>query len=325
MHGLRAVSATVLGPSCQRLMVRPSSYAALEGLEVYPSVSSIMGHQPWDCLQADSTFSHSWSDPTLSVGESYISQSAGVSPAALSSELSSAHDSIASIPNELAFESTVDEEPESSDAEDLADSDYADADDDDDDEYTPACDTTRGKSHPRHTNTSRATHTSRSSRPSRYSPYWTPSPSPSPSTSSSSDSDASGRRSAQLRHTSARKKQVAPSPSHLAQLSQRSPRWNCPECSYVQKNRRRPDLKRHIAGHYPKGKHVCCGVPVAEAAQYGITGPALEDAAEWNGEMRVGGCWMVFSRRDALIRHLNNPKKMCVSDELTKIVPKSRK
>ena len=66
--------------------------------------------------------------------------------------------------------------------------------------------------------------------------------------------------------------------------------------------------------HYVKdAKHVCCGVRLDHAAEYGVSDP--EDYAyEFKGEIWTGGCWQVFSRRDALLRHLKHSKTGCVSE-----------
>ena len=121
-------------------------------------------------------------------------------------------------------------------------------------------------------------------------------------------------RSPQLKHTSARNPLLPSRAQRIELPSKGSKRWSCPHCTYVQKNHRRPDLKRHIAGHFPDNRYVCCGVPVHLAAKFGV--PASAECSEWQGEEMVGGCWLVFSRRDALIRHLKNPKKDCVNNEV---------
>lgn len=80
--------------------------------------------------------------------------------------------------------------------------------------------------------------------------------------------------------------------------------WKCPHCEYVQKERRRPDLARHIATHGPNtAEWACCGVPRALARRYGLD-PAREDAYTIGGVEMMGGCGKAFSRRDALQRHL---------------------
>ncbi|GJE88301.1 hypothetical protein PsYK624_043840 [Phanerochaete sordida] len=157
-----------------------------------------------------------------------------------------------------------------------------------------------------------ASRSTRSARAHRYSPYASPRTSPS-SPSSSSDGGLPRRRP-ELKHTSARNVQLSPSEQMAEPVAKGSKRWRCPHCDYVQQNHRHPDLKRHIAGHFQKDKFVCCGVPTYLRNQYGVS--KKEEAGEWQGEDRVGGCWRVMSRRDALIRHLKNPRKPCVNNEV---------
>ncbi|KAI0917321.1 hypothetical protein AcW1_007462 [Taiwanofungus camphoratus] len=89
----------------------------------------------------------------------------------------------------------------------------------------------------------------------------------------------------------------------------------CPQCPYVQLNRRRPDLTRHIATHFSSadpGKWTCCGVPVERAAEYGVTD--ISNPYVYEGQLMVGGCQKTFSRRDALKRHLDNDNISCIGD-----------
>ena len=80
------------------------------------------------------------------------------------------------------------------------------------------------------------------------------------------------------------------------------------------------ELRRHYAGHCRHAAHargvvdaasVCCGVHVADAGAYGVDG--VDYVREFGGALRVGGCWKVFSRKDALLRHLRNTKTGCVT------------
>jgi len=92
-----------------------------------------------------------------------------------------------------------------------------------------------------------------------------------------------------------------------------SNRWKCPHphCNYVQRNRRMPDFKRHLQTHtrfLEPEKWICCGIPVAEATLDVI---ASSEPTNFGGETMVGGCWKVFSRRDALKRHLDNRNIPC--------------
>ncbi|KAI0754208.1 hypothetical protein C8Q80DRAFT_1068147, partial [Daedaleopsis nitida] len=90
--------------------------------------------------------------------------------------------------------------------------------------------------------------------------------------------------------------------------------WKCPYCPHVQHNRRRPDLRRHIATHTRRADGttwVCCGVPLTSAHMFGIR--AHEEAVcVFNGIQMVGGCMTTFSRRDSLVRHLKNAEGRCV-------------
>lgn len=84
-----------------------------------------------------------------------------------------------------------------------------------------------------------------------------------------------------------------------------------PRCGYVQLNKRRTELRRHIQEHrVTDGRWVCRGVLLRDAKKYGITD--VSDAAEYGGEVWVGGCWQAFSRGDPLKRHLKT--KGCATD-----------
>ncbi|CDO77006.1 hypothetical protein BN946_scf184298.g33 [Trametes cinnabarina] len=98
--------------------------------------------------------------------------------------------------------------------------------------------------------------------------------------------------------------------------------WKCPYCPYVQKTRRTPDLKRHIETHTrsdsaDEANWVCCGVPRGAASDLGVPQKAMTDEPfEYAGQDMVGGCRQVFSRRDALKRHLRKRKGVCFGSEL---------
>lgn len=93
----------------------------------------------------------------------------------------------------------------------------------------------------------------------------------------------------------------------------------CPICGYTpSKNPPERDLERHHRGHFPttddEAQFVCNGVSVGNAALYGVEGAdAREEVVQ--GELRVGRfCLMTFGRRDALLRHVKNPRIGCVCD-----------
>ena len=94
-------------------------------------------------------------------------------------------------------------------------------------------------------------------------------------------------------------------------------------CDYIQKNKRIPDLERHVVTHYrwmEPEKWTCCGVEVEVAHLYGRgieAGISKEEQIEagaymFKGKLMVGGCLKTFARRDALKRHVDNPKISCV-------------
>ncbi|KAI1791398.1 hypothetical protein LXA43DRAFT_1061398 [Ganoderma leucocontextum] len=145
----------------------------------------------------------------------------------------------------------------------------------------------------------RAAHRSPSS-----TPYPSPSPEPSPRTSSIVV--ASQRRNA---------------PAHSATPAP-AKSWQCPYCPYIQRNRRSPDLKRHIKTH-TRGADVadwvCCGVPVLNAIELGVPAATVREAQvfDFDGIMMIRGCRKAFSRRDALIRHLQREKGKCFGDALS--------
>ena len=91
----------------------------------------------------------------------------------------------------------------------------------------------------------------------------------------------------------------------------------CPLCSFRAKTGRASDLRRHYECHYEDDalKYVCCGVRIDRAAEYGVTD--VDEVYEHHGELRVGNCWRVFSRRDALLRHLKSKKCQCVCDAVS--------
>ena len=96
-------------------------------------------------------------------------------------------------------------------------------------------------------------------------------------------------------------------------------RWKCPYCSHVQRNRRSPDLKRHVATHTRSdddASWVCCGVPVIDALECEVprTSVREENVYVHNGLFMIGGCRKTFSRKDAYVRHLRREKGKCFGD-----------
>ncbi|KAI0801942.1 hypothetical protein BC629DRAFT_1495554 [Irpex lacteus] len=92
----------------------------------------------------------------------------------------------------------------------------------------------------------------------------------------------------------------------------------CETCGHVCKPSRKVDFKRHVNTHYRhmvSGAVICCGVPVE-----------LRDEPQWThihehaqvmtfyGRQMVGGCGRIFSRTDALKRHLELGTVPCVGD-----------
>jgi hypothetical protein len=181
---------------------------------------------------------------------------------------------------------------------------------------------------PRHTlSPSRSAAKRKSGRPARdhrYSPYTSPLSTPASSHGSDelpptpgtppSGAGSPARRIATLKHTSARTEQFGDAPGRTADALEDAPdSFQCPYCDYVQASGRMAELKRHVARHFPNLQHVCRGVRAGDAHGHEIAAD-LGEAAEWDGELRVGGCWQVFSRRDALLRHLHNDNVRCVTD-----------
>ncbi|KAI1785970.1 hypothetical protein LXA43DRAFT_953147 [Ganoderma leucocontextum] len=96
-------------------------------------------------------------------------------------------------------------------------------------------------------------------------------------------------------------------------------RWKCPYCPHVQRNRRSPDLKRHVATHTRSdddASWVCCGVPVIDAPECGVPKGFVreENVYEYKGMFMIGGCRKTFSRKDAYVRHLRRERGKCFGD-----------
>ncbi|KAI0822299.1 hypothetical protein BC628DRAFT_1421971 [Trametes gibbosa] len=140
-----------------------------------------------------------------------------------------------------------------------------------------------------------------------YSPY------PSSSTSSASAAESSSRR------PGSRNVQIIDqAPPPRGQWAKTGPgAYKCPYCEHVQRNKRSPDMERHIRSHFRRAAHsqwVCCGLPLEEAVRLGHGGAAHESVWEFNGVLMVGGCREDFSRMDALKRHWRNANNSCIGD-----------
>ena len=103
--------------------------------------------------------------------------------------------------------------------------------------------------------------------------------------------------------------------------------FRCPvaSCGYIQHNRRKPDLRRHVATHErwkEPNQWICCGVGVDRALLHGMEMREGMTDDEWieagayiyEGRLMIGGCGGGYARRDSLKRHLDHPKYLCVGD-----------
>lgn len=93
----------------------------------------------------------------------------------------------------------------------------------------------------------------------------------------------------------------------------------CEVCGYTCPPQRRLDFKRHVNTHYPHmtgGPKVCCGIPVELSTSADWRGRLAEDmlVRTFYGRRMVGGCGKVFSRTDALLRHLTSANNPCIGD-----------
>lgn len=96
-----------------------------------------------------------------------------------------------------------------------------------------------------------------------------------------------------------------------AMIAKGSRRCPVDDCSFTPASGKRDDLVRHIKTHCEdKGEEwVCCGVPLSSAPSRRVAGTCKP--FEYGGQMRVGGCLLSFSRKDALGRHVRDSKN-CV-------------
>ena len=151
---------------------------------------------------------------------------------------------------------------------------------------------------------------------------------PSPTQSSVSESEKSVASSRSHRRSHPYKRRI-PSRNFQrqdgARLINKASDFQCPVagCDYVQENRRVPDLKRHVVTHdrwMEPEKWICYGVGMERAHLYGLgieEGMSKEEQIEagaymFEGRLMIGGCLKTFARRDALKRHVDNPKISCV-------------
>ncbi|KAF9485851.1 hypothetical protein BDN70DRAFT_870754 [Pholiota conissans] len=93
------------------------------------------------------------------------------------------------------------------------------------------------------------------------------------------------------------------------------PSWECPACDWTQTNERLPDFKRHLRTHLRDVSYRCCGVPYRDAEAHGVPADAVPYAYE--GDLKVGGCMILFSRLDALVRHVKH-SPYCFSEHYRK-------
>lgn len=122
-----------------------------------------------------------------------------------------------------------------------------------------------------------------------------------------------------------RSDQVAPGTKYptLEELSD----YVCPVCEHYQVNHRMPDLLRHVDVHWTQERRhwYCCGVPVSEAARFGIKDLSGAEYDEDIKRMMVGGCGTPFARKDAYKRHLGLCTNHCVGDVSAEWVPGNAK
>lgn len=114
-----------------------------------------------------------------------------------------------------------------------------------------------------------------------------------------------------LKRTSPRNAQIVLSDEQIARAFA-STTLQCPGC--FDSFKRHNDLERHIITHSADqnaSKWICCGVRAEEATKYGLDGATNYT---YKGVVVTGGCWRVFSRKDALARHSCNKRRRCECD-----------
>ncbi|KAI0086453.1 hypothetical protein BDY19DRAFT_861491, partial [Irpex rosettiformis] len=93
----------------------------------------------------------------------------------------------------------------------------------------------------------------------------------------------------------------------------------CETCGHVCKATRKVDFRRHVNTHYPSmvsGATICCGIPVEQRniGQWRGKISANAPIKTFFGRQMVGGCGRIFSRMDALHRHIELQSNTCVGD-----------
>jgi len=203
---------------------------------------------------------------------------------------------------------------DSSESDGESDADYVPPSDDDD-EYRPT-----QVAPPQKKEKQKKTRSPKSKSPRRQNS------SPARSTSSESERSVSSSRASRRSHPYKRRNTSRNFQRYGgAILADRESDFLCPVvgCDYAQRNQRVPDLKRHAVTHdrwLEPDKWTCCGVAMDRAHLYdtGIEEGMTEDdfiqagAYLFKGRLMIGGCLKTFARRDALKRHVDNPKIPCV-------------
>ncbi|KAF7793559.1 hypothetical protein EIP86_004673 [Pleurotus ostreatoroseus] len=136
------------------------------------------------------------------------------------------------------------------------------------------------------------------------------------STQSSRTEECRGSKAPRVKRTAVRTRPQK-SPTDAPSFEARPEQYKCPLCKYEQANHRVPDLKKHYNLHfreyYAKRKGddwVCCGIPVALAADFGLMN--MYRVEQVGHRMMVGGCGQTFSSKDNYRRHLE--KARCLGD-----------